>query len=232
MGVLISFEDAVNASVLDPNATHAVFYMDGNYANRDAVAARCPHARLYAITVRGATGHGIFALDSENGDVDTGARGVFPETEAWVAEQVRLGVSPIVVYANADRWLNLGLLARLEHYGNRIERWDANFDGSTAIPSWASAKQYASSNVDLNVAVANFFGDAPPVPPAVRQASVEVQVSVPEGSRGKLNVLLTLDAGAGVWTHHAVPGSPHWSGPGGGVWRTKSLPWNAQPLGG
>lgn len=231
MPSLINFKDAVNASVLDPGATHAVFYMDGGFPNRSAVATRCPHAKLYAITTRGATGHGIFALDSENGDIDTGARGHFPQTEAWVAEQVRLGVSPIVVYANQDRWLNLGLLSALAKYGNRIERWDADFDGNAQVPSWASAKQYRSTDVDLNVALANFFGDAKPAPAVVRMASVQVQVSVPEGTTGKLNVLLTLDAGKLTWTHHAVPGSPHWSGPGGGEWRTHPMDWNAPPLG-
>lgn len=166
MPQLINFEDAVTAANLDPNQAYAVYYEDGAYANRDAVAARCPHAKLFAITVHGATGPGIFCLDSENGDMDTGARDVFPQTEAWVAEQVRLNVSPIVVYANEDRWLNLGLLGRLAHYGNRIERWDANFDGNATLPSWADAKQYLSGGVDRNVALAGFFGNATPAPPA------------------------------------------------------------------
>ena len=160
--MLIDFKDAVTGANLDPTQTHAVYYMDGHFANRAAVAARCPHAKLYGITVTGLTGKDVFALDSENGDIDTGCKGVFPKTEAWVAEQVRLGVSPIVVYANQDRWVNLGLLARLAHYGDRIERWDADYDGVAELPSWASAKQYADPGpVDLNVALANFFGDAP-----------------------------------------------------------------------
>src|ERR1700733_2688650 len=135
MPLLINFKDAVNASILDQTASHAVFYMDGDFENEAAVRAQCPHAKLYAITVRGATGHGIFACDSETGDLD------IPQTEAWTAAQVALNVSPIVDYANQDRWLNLGLLAALAHYGERIERWDADYDGSAVIPSWASAKQ-------------------------------------------------------------------------------------------
>ena len=158
MSLLINFKDAVNASVLDPNATVAVFYCDGLFENEAAVRARCPHARLYAITTQGATGKGIFACDSETGDL------TIAETVAWVGEQVRLGASPIVVYADADRWLNLGLLSDLAHYGNRIERWDANYDGSPNIPKWASAKQYATGSVDLDVARADFFRDAPSRP--------------------------------------------------------------------
>jgi hypothetical protein len=157
MALLINFKDAVNANALDPKALDAVYYMDGAFQNEAAVHARCPLAALYAITVRGATGKGVFALDSENGDIDTGARGNFPQTEAWVAAQMRLNVSPIVVYANQDRWLNLGLLRMLARYGNRIERWDADYDGVAAVPSWASAKQYMDGTADRNVALADFF---------------------------------------------------------------------------
>lgn len=225
MPALISFSDAVNASVLNPNATHAVFYMDGSFTNFAAVRAQCPHAKLYAITVRGATGKGIFACDSENGDL------TIPQTEAWVAEQVRLGVSPIVVYANEDRWVNLGLLARLAKYGNRIERWDANFDGNATLPNWASAKQFQSTSVDLNVAVADFFGDAAPVP----------------RPKGKVRFVGTHDLASGKWTVHGVPGiGVRFAGidrqasaeiqvqegkKGGGRWRIRGIPYNSKPLG-
>jgi hypothetical protein len=232
MPALISFKDAVNASALDPAATHAVFYMDGSFTNFAAVRARCPHAKLYAITTRGATGKGIFALDSENGDVDTGARGSFPQTETWVAEQIRLNVSPIVVYANEDRWVNLGLLVRLAKYGNRIERWDANFDGNTTLPNWASAKQFQSTNVDLNVAVADFFGDAAPVP----------------RPKGTVRFVGSYNQQTGVWKVHGVPGiGVRFAGVGrqasaelqmqegkvgGGRWRIRGIPFDSKPLGG
>lgn len=186
MAHLINFQDAVDASVLDPNATHAVYYMDGHFQNEQAVRARCPHAKLYAITVRGATGHGVFACDSETGDLD------IPQTEQWVATQVSLGVFPTVVYANRDRWLNLGLLNALAKYGHHIERWDADFDGNPIVPLWADAKQYRSTNVDSNVALANFF-DAPPP-------------RKPDDPNGHAALTLTP---SGVWTIHGTsPGSP------------------------
>ena len=220
--LLINFKDAVNASVLDPGATHAVFYCDGAFENEAAVRARCPHAKLYAITTQGRTGHGIFACDSETGDL------TIAQTEAWTAEQVRLGVSPVVVYANQDRWLNLGLLNALAHYGNRIERWDADFDGVAAVPSWASAKQYATGSVDLDVAVADFFGDAPPVPP-------------PNTPHGTAHFSGTRDLVTGEWTIHGTPGLCHfadkeWASAeiqsNNGEWRIKPMPFNAPPLGG
>jgi hypothetical protein len=156
----IFFQDAVTASNLPSNATHAVYYADGTYANRSAVAARCPHAKLYGITVWGQTGPGIFACDSETGDMDVA------QTVAWVAEQVRLGVQLICVYANLNRWLNEGLKAQLDHYGSRIKRWVADYNNVAQIQPWADAEQYSDPGpVDLNVALANFFGDTPPAPP-------------------------------------------------------------------
>jgi hypothetical protein len=224
MSLLIDFKDAVDASVLDPNATIGIFYCDGRWPNRAAVAARCPHAKLYAITVEGATGHGIFACDSETGDLTVW------QTESWVAEQVALGVHPIVVYANQDRWLNLGLLAALAHYGDRIERWDADYDGIAAVPSWASAKQYMDGSVDLDVALADFFTGAQP-PPAVQQWSAELQVSIPEGSTGVLRFHGTLTLKDGEWGVGGLPGLVHFTGPGGGQWRIKGIELDSPPLG-
>lgn len=160
---LISFQDAVTAANLDPNQTHAVYYTDGRYANRSAVAARCPNAKLYGITVFGETGVGIFACDSEIGDLDV------PQTIAWVNEQIKLGVKLICVYANESRWLNEGLLSQIQAiekaYGIDIKKWVAHYDNLASIPSWADAKQYADPGpVDRNVALASFFGDAAPAP--------------------------------------------------------------------
>lgn len=156
---LIDFQDAVTAANLDPNQKHAVFYADGPFANRTAVAAHCPQAKLYGITTWGQTGQGIFACDSETLDLTV------PQTIAWVAEQVRLGVKLICVYANLNRWINEGLLAALAKYKGRIRRWVAHYTNVRQIEPWADAEQYANPGpIDRNVALANFFGDATPVP--------------------------------------------------------------------
>jgi hypothetical protein len=161
MPALIDFADAVTASNLDPNQTHAVYYVDGRFANRDAVAAQCPHAKLYGITVFGATGPGIFAADSETGDMTV------DEVVAWAEEQIKLGVRLICVYANLSRFLNEGLLARLQalekKYGVKIRKWLAHYTGNPVLEfPWVDAEQYADPGpIDLNVALANFFGDEP-----------------------------------------------------------------------
>jgi len=162
---LIDFDDAVTGANLDPRQTHAVFYEDGHFANRAAVAQRCPHAKLYGITVTGAiTGHGVFAIDCEAGDASVAT------ALHWVEEQIRLGVKLICVYADEDRWLNQGLLAGVEalerKYGVKVRKWLAHYTGKRALEfPWVDAEQYADPGpVDHNVALANFFGDALPAP--------------------------------------------------------------------
>lgn len=154
---LIEFQDAVGASVLNPDALYAIYYADGSWPNETAVRAQCPHAKLFGVTVRGLTGPSIFACDCETGDLTPA------EAVAWVSRQVDLGVKTICVYANLDTWLNQGLKAALDHYGARIKRWVADFNGVDAIQPWADAEQYSSTDIDLDVARATFFGD--PVPP-------------------------------------------------------------------
>lgn len=158
MTAVIDFKDAVNPAALDPNARYAVFYIDGAFANEAAVRARCPHAKLFAITTQGRTGRGIFACDSELGDLTVA------QTEAWVAEQIRLGVELIAVYANLDRWLHQGLRAALSKYGSRIKRWVADWNGNpNSLPWWADADQYDSlPDVDLDAARATFFAGVKP----------------------------------------------------------------------
>jgi hypothetical protein len=226
MTLLINFKDAVNASVLDPEATVAVFYCDGPFENYAAVRARCPKAKLYAITTLGATGHGIFACDSETGDLS------IPRTMQWNAEQVSLGVELIVDYANRNRWLALGLLAAVEAFeksaGVVIEKWDADFDGSAVLLPWESAKQYATGDVDLDIARATFFEGVTPFTPA----------------RGKAEFHGSYDADTGRWEIHGLPGIGFHHGSSkrracaaigieeaNGGWLVHSLPYNSPPLG-
>lgn len=225
---LINFQDAVTASNLDPNAKYAVYYVDGRFANYSAVRARCPHAKLFGITTTGRTGPGVFAADSETGDLTVA------QTLQWVGVQVRLRVDPIAVYANANRWLNEGLLSGLAHYGHRIKRWDANWNGDPGSrPAWADADQYAAPGpVDLNVALQSFFEPSQPAPPPpVSWWSAEVQMSVPAGSSGVAHFHGSVDLATGKWTAGGSPGVMHWTGPGGGQWRIKGIPLNSPPLG-
>jgi hypothetical protein len=213
---LISFEDAVTGRNLDPNQTHAVYYCDGAFANRTAVAKQCPHAKLYGITVFGRLGKDVFACDCELGDL-TVAQAV-----AWVGAQVRLGVGLICVYANLSRWENEGLLAALAHYGPRIKRWVAHYDNIPSIPSWADADQFADPGpVDRNPALANFFGGVVPafVPHSKGRARFEGTVDLASGK------VLSVHGLPGVGVHFAGPSKLldiHLQvrvGEGGGSWK-------------
>lgn len=230
---LISFEDAVTASNLDPRQTHAVFYADGAYANRAAVAKACPHAKLYGITVRGQTGTGIFAADSETGDLTV------PQTIAWVETQIHLGVKLICVYANESRFLSEGLLSRLEalekQHGVKVRKWLAHYTGNPTLEfPWVDAEQYADPGpVDRNVALADFFGDAAPVPPKPHgklKATLELDLATMQWD------LTPVGSATGVqWRDEKFAAVEVQVGTGGkiaGKWRKAPLPWNARPLGG
>jgi hypothetical protein len=172
---------------------------------------------MFGITVRGLTGKGIFACDCESGDLTPA------QAEAWVAEQVKLGVELICVYASLDTWENQGLLNALAKYGHRIKRWVAHFNGVAQVPSWADADQFADPGpVDHNVALENFFSSGPPAPK-------------PDHPHGTARFEGTVDIATGrVKSIHGLPGlGVHFAGPekwldvkvqlqvghGGGRWR-------------
>lgn len=163
----LSFDDAVTAGYLPSNEQYGVYYCDGAYANFDAVRARLPHATLYAITVFGRTGKGVFACDCEQGDLTP------EQAVAWVEDQIKLGVTLICVYASADTWLgSANLWGALEHYGPRIKRWVADYNGvkSTTITLYGrtatfDAHQYNSDpRLDYDVAADGFFTPLPKTP--------------------------------------------------------------------
>jgi hypothetical protein len=176
------FEDAVTAGNLDPKQKNAVYYADGMFANRVPVADHCRDAKLYAITVRGLTGHLVFACDCEKGDLTPA------QAEAWVAEQVRLNVELICVYANLSTWQS-GLQAVLAKYGHRIKRWVAHYDGVNKVPGGFDCKQYATGLVDRNVALGTFFQGTLPKPDVPHgtahfEGSVNVGTGKVESIRG------------------------------------------------
>lgn len=227
--MLINFDDAVTASNLNPAQEFAVYYCDGLYANRAAVAARCPKAKLFGITVFGRTGKGIFACDCETGDLTPA------QAEHWAAAQIALGVELICVYASYDVWVNQGLLAAIQaleqQHNVHVRKWVADYNGvASLVASWADADQYADPGpVDHNVAVANFFGTA-----------------TPASTTGLLRFAGTFDADNGHWAVQGEPGqNVHFGGPnreaaaeievregqGGGQWRIAGLPFNSGPLG-
>ena len=208
------FQDAVTAANLNPAQTHGVYYVDGLFANGAAVRARCPNAVLKGITVHGRTGAEAAFCDCEKGDLTVA------QTEAWVAEQIKLNVPLVGVYADVSTWES-GLLAALAKYGKRIKRWVAHWDGVAQVPAGFDCKQFSSSQtIDNNVALNDFFVPFTPKP------------DVPHG---KARFEGTVDIATGkILGVHGIPGlGVHFAGPekwldvhvqvqvgkGGGHWR-------------
>jgi hypothetical protein len=117
-------------------------------------------------------------------------------------------VKLIVVYANLDRFINGGLLARLEalekKYGVKIRKWLAHYTGNPVLEyPWVDAEQYADPGpVDHNVALANFFGDEAPAPaPATPQHYERFFLGPFSSPFGKLDERLVVERYDGARKH-------------------------------
>lgn len=149
--------DAVTATNIPSNAEYVACYIDGNFANEAAIRAHCPDAKgVLTITV---WGHPADCCDCEAGDL------TITQAIQWVGERLAAGAHRPCVYADADYWNNQGLGNALAHYGDRIRRWVAQYDGVAEIPSGFDAKQYRSTDVDTSVIADDFFGQPQPVKP-------------------------------------------------------------------
>lgn len=189
--IVVRAQDAVTAANLDPNAQFGFYYVDGRFANEAAVRARCPRARLQSITVFGGDAD---ICDSETGDLTPA------QTVAWVEKRLAAGAYRPGVYADKDRWENQGLLAALAHYGVRIKRWQASFDGVAVIPAGYDGKQFLDPGpVDLDILDETFFDTEPPKPPA--------PVKLPHGTG---RILIDVDLTHRTESHHHIPGTASW----------------------
>lgn len=205
MAPTLTFDDAVTAGYLPLNEQYGVYYCDGAYANYPAVRKRLPHATLYAITVFGRTGKGVFACDCELGDLTVA------QAEAWVAEQIKLDVQLICVYASADYWINKGLWASLEKYGTRIKRWVADYNGVKTTSVVYEGKTYqfdahqynSDARLDYDVTTGTFFKNPPkaevvkPPKPKVNTGSTRFSGSVTFNADGTASFKVRKGLGHG-----------------------------------
>lgn len=157
--------DSVTPSAIPTNAALVAGYINGPFAWSAAEWARFPHSVKVRISVRAGTNDG-HVCDCEQGDL-TPAQAV-----RWVVMRRKAGADPSV-YCNASTWPTVQTAFRnagvaQPHY------WIAHYDGSTAIPAGAMAKQYDSppksgGNYDISV-VADYW---PGVDPEVDELSAE-----------------------------------------------------------
>jgi hypothetical protein len=144
--------DSVTPSAIPTNAALVAGYVDGRYAWSGAEWARFPHSVKVRIATRASTNDG-HVLDVEQGDATP------TQATRWVVMRRAAGVDPSV-YCNASTWPSVR--AAFESAGVAPPHyWIAHYDGLTAIPSGAVAKQYndpprSGGNYDIS-AVADYW---------------------------------------------------------------------------
>jgi hypothetical protein len=159
--------DSVIVSTIPKTATLVAGYIDGHYANVNAMKAAFPHATVVQIAVFSHTDAG-HVLDVETGDATPA------ESVSWVQMRRRAGADP-TVYCNTS--VLPQVIAAFKSAGvAQPHYWIAHWDNSPTIPAGAVAKQYANPTLtgheyDLSSVVAYWPGvDPKPVitkPPVV-----------------------------------------------------------------
>jgi hypothetical protein len=152
-----------DASRIPVTAQLVAGYVDGNYAWSAADWARFPHSVKVRIAVHPTTNDG-HVLDCEPGNCG-------PEDAVnWVLLRRHAGMDPTVYcnQTNAQTGWPAIQAAFDTHDVPQPHYWVAKYDGETAIPAGAVAKQYQSSTYwDLS-SVADYWPgvDPTPTPPA------------------------------------------------------------------
>lgn len=156
-------QDSVNAAALMPGCDLYAGYVDGRYANLDAIHKRFPGKTVVSITVTGEPGAHV--CDCETGDLTP------PHAAAWAQREVQARRHPTIYCDTSTRpsveteCSKLGLALRRDY-----EIWEAHYDNVAQLPDGAVAKQYADhgpdgENVDRSV-VADFWHGVDPTPTA------------------------------------------------------------------
>jgi hypothetical protein len=186
MSELITFYDAVTVENIPAAATHVAYYVDGTFANGDAMRQRFPKATMLSITVEGSVAD---ACDCETGDMTVAT------AAAWAHARVAAGQYRPIVYANLNTWADLGLMNALAPLGDKVRRWLAEWNNVADIPAGYDAHQYATGSVDTNVAYPEFFATAPAHPKPK-----------PTRNTGIAKAELQYDFATGKWEIHGIPG--------------------------
>jgi hypothetical protein len=154
--------DAVNLEGVPADATMVAGYVDGHFQSYNGLKARFPHAVHVGIAVSAHTNAGQ-VLDVENGDATPS------QAVSWVSMRRAAGQEP-TVYCATSTWLSVRS-AFHTHGVAEPHYWIAHWDGSTAIPNGAVAKQYRSGkSYDTSVVLAHWPGVDPVSKPAPKPA--------------------------------------------------------------
>ena len=229
--VTLSMFDNISAGSIPANCEACAGYVDGSWPDFPAMVSRFPNLAKIGRVVSIATSPNDIAriLDKEKGNPAS-----VQDCVAWVKRMVAHGIYKPGVYSDLEAG-DMGAVAQaLASSGlkrSQYTLWLADWNGVANVPGGYDAHQYtdkAGPN-DESICLETFF---PPVvlpPSGIAKAELEFNVAT------------------GQWVLQSLPGTVSWQadakwasveiqlGVGGnikGQWRTKSLPWNAEPLGG
>ena len=147
--------DAINAGSLPADGDLYAGYVDGNWPDRNAIAARFPGKIVVGITVNPNDNQGVVG----DGPPDNGA---WDEWVNWVLKRRAAGVDP-TINTNASNW-QAGRAAFTAAGVAQPHWWVAQYDNDPAIPAGAVAKQYASNSLYDTSSVADYWPGVDPAP--------------------------------------------------------------------
>ena len=143
--------DAVVAANIPTSAQVAAGYVDGDYANFDAVVARTPRAQHVSITVKGKPG--AMVADVEMGDL-TPAQG-----RAWALAELAAGRRPTLYMSRSTYEAGRGQWPP-------VDFWIADWTGSPHLVPGSVATQYAANVAGCDLSLTNGVWPSQFVPPA------------------------------------------------------------------
>lgn len=170
--------DSINPGSIPASATMVAGYADGRYANIPAMKARFPHATVVSIAVRWTTRAQV--LDVERGDATP------TDAVLWLTHTMHdVDNRDLTVYCNTSTWPTVRAAIRSASV-TEPNYWVAAYDGKTAIPAGAIAKQFEGDvNGHDRSVVADYWPgvDSAPQPSGEPQWLKLLQhvMAVPEG---------------------------------------------------
>jgi hypothetical protein len=161
---MITMYDSTNVEAIPLDAKAVAGYVDGRFANYNALVVRFPHA--YHLSIAVFASHDADCLDIENGDASPS------DAPAWVRRQHGHGQSRPVVYANASTMPSvIAALTADDIQRHEYRVWTAHYTQKAHIEPGSDATQYyndEATDIDISLCLDTFFVVSPPNPPANR----------------------------------------------------------------
>lgn len=169
--------DSTTAADLPADGDLYLAYVDGRYANVDAVSKRFPHKKIVRCTVLGSLNADV--ADVEQGDMK-------PESGAfWAKAKLARGEHPTLYFIQSQEPAILAALKAAGVDPAKVNLFAANYDGKAVVPAGYVAKQYADpakhgkGHFDVSAVAPYWPGvDPKPAPPKSWPLAVTTRAAV------------------------------------------------------